>query len=254
MTFSQKSVGCNTPLISRNPLLNAFIGCFCVISFIGFFTWNVTILKESEIAMIMGSLGSTSIILFTNNRTLDAHLRNILGGHFIATIVGLICRCLVVDSIEPLLDTEGGLKFLACALAVAGTAVLQQYFKAIHPPAAGCALIAVTVPNLFGFLGLFFIVCPALLGSMIICANAISNSNINLQYPRYWSKRCSYPCKDLEIAFSTVPEKNLTSGVNLRETLLDLPMCTQGDLDNTTSTADNTSMTSPHFNVSIDVC
>ncbi|MGX7136849.1 HPP family protein [Enterococcus silesiacus] len=142
-----------------------FIGGFIVI-------FSLIILTEkTEWNWIMAPFGASCVLAFG---VWDAPLsqpRNIIGGHFISTFIGLACQTLFGNS--------------AASIAVAvGLAIMcMMLTKTTHPPAGADPLVVMMSQT-----GWNFLFTPVLVGSLVIVIIAliINNLNDNRKYPTFW--------------------------------------------------------------------
>ncbi len=119
----------------------------------------------------MASFGATCVLAFGVPDSPLAQPRNIIGGHFLSTLLGLIFLHLF------------GSTWWGMALAVATAIGCMQFTKTVHPPAGADPLIVMTTGASWKFL-----VTPALAGAIIlvICAIVFNNLAEDRSYPKYW--------------------------------------------------------------------
>src|SRR5690606_29831412 len=100
-----------------------------------------------------------------------AQPRAIVGGHLVATAVGLTAGAIMGDS------------WLACALAVGVALAAMQLTRTVHPPAGADPLIVIAAHAPAGYL-----LSPVLAGSLIIVfiAWCVNNMRHRRSYPHYW--------------------------------------------------------------------
>ncbi|MFN3198466.1 MAG: HPP family protein [Bradymonadia bacterium] len=84
--------------------------------------------------MLIGSYGATSVVLLCLHDAPIARPRNLILGHLIAAVVGVLVRSL--DFPDP----------LALGLSLGLTITLMVLLDAIHPPGGAVALIAILSP------------------------------------------------------------------------------------------------------------
>ncbi len=120
---------------------------------------------------LMFSFGSTTLISLVFYKSDFAQPGNILFGHILGIIVGILFNELM------------GMTFISLGLAVGSTVSLMIYLKVIHPPAAANPLIA-----LFTDVSLEYIVFPVLFGSLtiIILTVLINRLILKRNYPKKW--------------------------------------------------------------------
>jgi CBS-domain-containing membrane protein len=121
--------------------------------------------------LILGSFGASIFVLFVLPDTPFAQPRNVIGGHFISTLSGLIFFHFV------------GYEWWSMALSLATALSLMQLLKVPHPPAASNPFIVFLAGSSWTFL---FI--PTLLGSILLVIVALFYNNLSKDrsYPKYW--------------------------------------------------------------------
>jgi len=121
--------------------------------------------------LILGSFGASIFVLFILPNTPFAQPRNVIGGHFISTLIGLLFFHLV------------GPEWWSMALALATALICMQALKVAHPPAGSNPFIVFLVSANWGFL-----IMPTLLGSVALVIVAILYNNLSEDrcYPKYW--------------------------------------------------------------------
>jgi len=124
----------------------------------------------SEATILIASAGATAILMFGAPTLPFSQPRNVVGGHTIAALSGLLAY-------KALGDTS-----LTPAIAVASSLFVMQATSTVHPPAGGTALIAAMDAQ-----SLFFVV-PVYLGSMTQVGVACIFNNIipSRRYPQHW--------------------------------------------------------------------
>tara|TARA_B100000963_G_scaffold78785_1_gene66879 strand:- start:716 stop:1186 length:471 start_codon:yes stop_codon:yes gene_type:complete len=117
------------------------------------------------------SFGSTTLIVLVFYESEFAQPSNILFGHILGIIIGI------------LFNEFFGISFITLGLAVGSTVTLMMYFKVIHPPAAANPLIA-----LFADVSLNYIIFPVIVGSIaiIILSVLINRFLLKRVYPKKW--------------------------------------------------------------------
>lgn len=120
---------------------------------------------------LMAPFGASCVLAFGVPDSSLAQPRNIVGGHFFATLVGLV-----------VLYTLGN-SWWAAALAVGLALAVMQQTRTVHPPAGASPLVILAANPPFSFL-----VTPVLAGSLVIVAVAwcLNNARSRNSYPKYW--------------------------------------------------------------------
>jgi len=156
-------------VISPRPSLKdiGFIsfGVFIAAGVIGFLAYY------TNQPIIMGSFGASIFILFVLPDSPFAQPRNVIAGHFISTLIGLIFYHLISSD------------WWSMALALAFAIALMQYLRVPHPPAGSNPFIVFLLGANWGYLWM-----PTLIGSLLIVLVALLYNNLskNRSYPKYW--------------------------------------------------------------------
>lgn len=120
---------------------------------------------------LMAPFGASCVLAFGLPDSPLAQPRAVIGGHLIATAVGLAVSWILGDS------------WLACAVAVGLALAAMQLTRTVHAPAGADPLIVITAQASIGYL-----VSPVLAGSLVIVLTAwvVNNLRSARSYPRYW--------------------------------------------------------------------
>ena len=141
------------------------IGAFLAASVVGFLAYY------TNEPIIMGSFGASIFVLFVLPDSPFAQPRNVIIGHFITTLVGLIFYHLVSSD------------WWSMAFALAFAIAAMQFLRVPHPPAGSNPFIVFLIGADWDYLWM-----PTLIGSLLIVLVAIIYNNIskNQSYPKYW--------------------------------------------------------------------
>jgi CBS-domain-containing membrane protein len=122
--------------------------------------------------LLVPSFGATCIIVTTTPSSSYAQPRSIVGGHFLASLVGLLCSIYF------------GYSWWSLALAVGLSAALMQLTRTLHPPAAADPLYFMMREGL-SWQQLFM---PIMLGSVLLVGwfFIIQKWLLRKDYPQYW--------------------------------------------------------------------
>jgi CBS-domain-containing membrane protein len=168
MSYLTKLKGSTAPIPPRPPLKElgfTSIGVFlaaCVIGNLAYFT------KQPIITV---SFGASIFVLFVLPESPFAQPRNVILGHFVTTLIGLIFFHLV--------SSDWWSMALALVLAVAA----MQYLRVSHPPAGSNPFIIFMLNAQWDYLWM-----PSLIGSVLIVLVALFYNNLSQErsYPKYW--------------------------------------------------------------------
>ena len=154
--------------------LTCWIACFCGIGILTYVTYNT-----QQVQLILGSFGASSVLYFASPNSPLAQPRNALLGQLLSALVGITFRNII---------TSPDLKWLAAALSVSTATTLMMACRILHPPGGATALIAASLTELPAWSGYFFLLCPVLVGNLVLFSLAITINNINpfRHYPDLW--------------------------------------------------------------------
>lgn len=124
----------------------------------------------SDKLFIIGSFGATCVLLFGFPDVPFSQPRNIVGGHFLSTLVGLVFL-------------EISQSWWSVALAVGAAIAVMMALGVVHPPAGSNPVIVVIAGPDWEFL--FF---PTLFGALLVVAVGLVylNATREARYPKYW--------------------------------------------------------------------
>jgi|TARA_B100000700_G_scaffold45221_1_gene47211 CBS-domain-containing membrane protein len=156
-------------LPARPDNLQILTGLIGGISGIGLVAWLTSI---TEVPLLMAPFGATCVLLFAAPNVPLAQPRNVVGGHFIATLVGLVVMQLI------------GTGSLAMAVGVGLAIALMQALRVVHPPAGANPLVVM----MSGAVGYDFLLMPVLAGSvsLVLVALLLNNLGAERRWPTYW--------------------------------------------------------------------
>lgn len=142
----------------------ACAGVFCVIAVLSLASFNGGAL------LLLGSFGSTAVMVFTFPELHFSQPRSVVGGHVICTAVGLGALGLF------------GATWWSLAAAAALCVALMMWTRTLHPPAGSNPIIVFLTAPKWSFL-LF----PTLLGAVTMVAVAMAYHRATRRsYPAYW--------------------------------------------------------------------
>jgi len=123
----------------------------------------------TEAPLLMAPFGASCVLLFAVPDSPLSQPKNVIGGHFISSLVGVVFVSLWTSS--PVI----------LALAVAVAIALMAMFKIIHPPAGADPIVI-----LLGAKGFSFLLFPVLSGSilLVIIAYLFHRTTGKYTYPK----------------------------------------------------------------------
>lgn len=120
---------------------------------------------------LMAPFGASCVLAFGVPDSPLAQPRAIVGGHLVATAVGLLVLFTLGDG------------WLAAACSVGLALAAMQITRTLHAPAGADPLVVIAAHTSIGYL-----VSPVLLGSLVIVLIAyfVNNARHTGSYPKYW--------------------------------------------------------------------
>ncbi len=146
-------------------ILLSFFGALFAGAILGFVAFFL------EYAIIMGSFGASIFLVMAVPDSPFAQPRHVVFGHFMASLIGLICLHLLGDF------------WWSMALALAITTLAMIVLKVSHPPAGSNPIAIFLITPGWDFLWL-----PTVLGAFMVVLIALLYNNLipNRIYPKYW--------------------------------------------------------------------
>jgi len=169
---SQKPTHGKQPTPSLLRIISGGVGAFIGIGTLAFL---VEAVPELEL-LVIGSFGASAVLLYGAPKAPFSQPRNLLGGHLLSAIVGLLC-------FKYLPDLNGLQEASAVSLAI----MLMLLTKTMHPPGDATALIAVIGSDYLHTLGwgyVFLVMMGA--GVMLMIAMVVNNLANPGSYPQRW--------------------------------------------------------------------
>lgn len=163
------------PRVSGEEIFWSWLGAFLGI---GLLAWlGERFFAGHELTLVIGSFGASAVLLYGTPRSPLAQPRNLVGGHVVSALVGVLCWQLL-----------HGMPGLAQALAVASAIALMHLTRTLHPPGGATALIATLGTPEIQRLGFWFVLMPATLGPLLLLLVALLVNNMprERRYPEYW--------------------------------------------------------------------
>ncbi len=164
------------PAVSLFEILWSWIGAFLGILSVALVHYNL-LGEGADMIMIIGSFGASAVLIYGATKSPLAQPRNLIGGHVISAIIGVILYKVFHDHM-----------WLAASTSVATASAVMHATKTLHPPGGATALIAVIGSEKIHALGYLYAVIPVGLGALIMLIVALLVNNIpkNRRYPEFW--------------------------------------------------------------------
>lgn len=146
------------PNTHHEKIISAIGGCLGIFLVFTISNW---LLDSATAIYIIPSMGASAVLLFAAPHSPLAQPWNLLGGHIISAVVGVICAQFI-----PAIG-------VAAAASVGLAIGAMYYFRCIHPPGGATALAAVIGGGQIHSLGFEYILAPVLLNTMTILLVAL---------------------------------------------------------------------------------
>ena len=168
----------NSEPLEKANIFWSWIGSFLGITAVAYI--NYDILNNSDLSLIIGSFGASAVLIYGAVNSPLAQPRNLIGGHILSAIIGVISFNLLGNNI-----------WLASAFAVSTAILVMQLTLTLHPPGGATALIAVIGSPEVHDLGFIYVLIPVSSGAfiMLIIAFLINNIPKHREYPSGFKKR-----------------------------------------------------------------
>ncbi len=163
------------PGVGISELVWSWIGAAIGIGICGY--CSLQYFEPRDSTLLIGSFGASAVLVYAAIKSPLAQPRNLIGGHIISGLVGVVCYQLLGENI-----------WMAAAMAVSLAIVAMLATKTLHPPGGATALIAVIGGAKIHNLSYLYAFVPAGAGAVIllIVALLVNNLSKNRRYPEYW--------------------------------------------------------------------
>ncbi|MBI3399056.1 MAG: HPP family protein [Deltaproteobacteria bacterium] len=124
-----------------------------------------------SLSLVLGSFGASCVLVFGYPDVPFSQPRNVVAGHFVSSLVGLIFLAIF------------GPYWWAVALAVGTSIAVMMLTRTVHPPAGSNPVIVFLGQQTWGFLWY-----PTLVGALLLVTVALLYNNVtrDAKYPKYW--------------------------------------------------------------------
>ena len=160
-----RDVGSPPPRVALDQIMWSWIGSATAIGAIAYAAY------VTQLPLLFAPLGASAVLAFAVSGSPLAQPRNIIGGHVVSAIVGVV-----------FLLSLGNLWWVM-PLAVATAIAAMLFTKTVHPPAGANPLIILVAGSGWDFI--FLTVLPGAL-LITLCAVIFNNLAKNKVYPLYW--------------------------------------------------------------------
>jgi len=163
-------------IICWQPLL-AGIGAGVTIGILSYITFQSVLSGTTYGLWLAASFGSTVVVVFGYPDNEFAQPKNVLLGHLLCTLVGIVFVTLFEVS------QDRSVFFVAIGLAVGIAVMLMMAFNITHPPAGGNTILVILTQDSFQFL-----IFPIMVGAITIIIGGVIYNRFILKknYPLKW--------------------------------------------------------------------
>ena len=153
------------------PPLLAGIGTGLIIGILAYITYESILSGAAYGLWFMASFGSTVINVFGFPKNRNSQPKNVLFGHLLSALVGIIFITFFEAS------------FITLGLAVGVATMLMLALKIAHPPAGGTVIMV-----MIGDVSFHFLIFPVMVGAITIIIGGIIYNRLLLKrkYPLSW--------------------------------------------------------------------
>ena len=150
------------------------IGAGVTIGILGYITFQSILAGTNYGLWLAASFGSSVVVVFGYPENEFAQPKNVLLGHLLCTLVGIIFVTLFN------ITQDRSIFFLAIGLAVGISVMLMMAFKITHPPAGGNTIVVMLTQDSFQFL-----IFPIMVGAITIIIGGVIYNRLILKknYP-----------------------------------------------------------------------
>ena len=163
-------------IICWPPLLGG-VGAGVTIAILAYITFQSTLSGTNYGLWLAASFGSSVVVVFGYPNNEFAQPKNVLFGHLLCALVGIIFVTLFKIS------QDRSVFFLAIGIAVGISVMLMMALKITHPPAGGNTIVAMLTQDSFQFL-----IFPIMVGAVTIIIGGVIYNRFILKkkYPLKW--------------------------------------------------------------------
>lgn len=159
--------------------LEVLISSFCGIGLLEGVFSNSEVFRKHHVHGTVASYGATAILCFNAHQAPLSQPRNVLFGHFLASVIGVCIQKLF------LLSSASREHYWASgALSVGILSVMMSIFNCVHPPAGASALLP-SIDDATRKMGWWFLPLQ-LVSSVLILSVALITGNVIRNYPMFW--------------------------------------------------------------------
>ena len=164
------------PYVPLSDVAWSWLGSFIGLSLI---TW-LSVAQDipgADRLFLIGSFGASAVLIYGAPHVLYAQPRNLVGGHFLAALLGVAFAKYLTLPLE-----------ISGPLVVATAIALMHLTNTMHPPGGATALIALFGGPKIQALGFSYAFLPVFVGTILMLLVALIVNNLSKQrsYPLFW--------------------------------------------------------------------
>ena len=153
----------STPL-STGERLRSTLAAFLAILLVGYVSSRYV--QGAGLLVMVASMGASAVLLFATPHSPLAQPWPLVGGHLIASAIGVTCAQNIADP------------WMASAVAVSLAILAMHLSHSLHPPGGAVALVAVLGSPAIHALGYRFVLEPVALNSLLLLGAALLINNL----------------------------------------------------------------------------
>ena len=163
-------------IICWPPLLGG-VGAGVTITILAYITFESILSGTNYGLWLTAAFGSSAVVVFGYPQNEFAQPKNVLFGHLLCTLVGIIFITLFEIS------QDRSIFFAVIGLAVGISVMLMMAFNITHPPAGGNTIVVILAQDSFQFL-----IFPIMVGAITIIIGGVIYNRFILKknYPLKW--------------------------------------------------------------------
>lgn len=163
------------PRVSNSEIFWSWVGGFLGMATL--FWIGQAFFEPYDLPLLIAPFGASAVLVYGATRSPLAQPRNVVGGHMLSALVGVLCWKLLHD-----------FPWLASALAVSTAIALMHATKTLHPPGGATALLAVIGSKQVHDIGFLYVLVPATVGPVILVLVGVLVNNLtqSRRYPEIW--------------------------------------------------------------------
>lgn len=134
----------------------SFASCGAAIAVLAALNRNLLLPGGGPVLLLI-SIGASAVLVFGAPQSPFSSVRAVLGGHALASVVGVCCASWIP------------FEAIAAGTAVGVSLALMRLLRCVHPPAGSSALLAVVGGESIRVLGFSFVLNPVIFNALVLC-------------------------------------------------------------------------------------